>query len=81
MRKVLSFSLFLMAGLLASQLLPGLLGDRYAAFKTGSDTLLYVCLAFIMINVGREFEIDRSRGNPMPATTSSPWPPRRCRGC
>lgn len=80
MRKVLSFSLFLMAGLLASQLLPGLLGDRYAAFKTGSDTLLYVCLAFIMINVGREFEIDKSRWKSYAgdyfiamATAALPW--------
>ena len=79
MRKVLSFSLFLMAGL-ASQLLPGLLGDRYAAFKTGSDTLLYVCLAFIMINVGREFEIDKSRWKSYAgdyfiamATAALPW--------
>ncbi|MEG2613797.1 MAG: sodium:proton antiporter [Alistipes sp.] len=61
MRKVLSFSLFLMLGLVASQLLPGLLGSDYAAFKFGSDTLLYICLAFIMINVGREFEIDKTR--------------------
>lgn len=80
MRKVLSFSLFLMAGLLASQLLPGLLGDRYAAFKTGSDTLLYICLAFIMINVGREFEIDKSRWKSYAgdyfiamATAALPW--------
>ena len=55
MRKVLSFSLFLMLGLIVSQLLPGTLGAGYAAFKKCSDTLLYVCLGFIMINVGREF--------------------------
>lgn len=61
MRKVLSFSLFLMLGLVISQLLPGALGAGYASFKTCSDTLLYVCLGFIMINVGREFEIDKSR--------------------
>ena len=61
MRKVLSFSLFLMLGLVASQLLPGLLGPAYAPFKSASDTLLYICLGFIMINVGREFEIDKSR--------------------
>ena len=61
MRKVLSFSLFLMLGLVASQLLPGLLGPGYSSFKATTDTLLYVCLGFIMINVGREFEIDKSR--------------------
>jgi len=80
MQKILSFSLFLMAGLLASQLLPGLLGDGYAAFKTGSDTLLYICLAFIMINVGREFEIDKARWKSYAgdyfiamATAALPW--------
>ena len=61
MRKVLSFSLFLMAGLVASQLLPGALGAGYGPFKAATDTLLYVCLGFIMINVGREFEIDKTR--------------------
>ena len=55
MRKVLSFSLFLMLGLVASQLLPGALGTAYPGFKATADTLLYVCLGFIMINVGREF--------------------------
>lgn len=80
MRKVLSFSFFLMAGLLASQLLPGLLGDRYDTLKVVSDTLLYVCLAFIMINVGREFEIDKSRWKSYAgdyfiamATAALPW--------
>ena len=57
MRKVLSFSLFLMLGLIVSQLLPGTLGAGYAAFKKCSDTLLYVCLGFIMINVGRLFRV------------------------
>ena len=62
MRKVLSFSLFLMLGLVASQLLPGALGAWLCgASRPRSDTLLYVCLGFIMINVGREFEIDKSR--------------------
>ena len=52
MRKVLSFSLFLMLGLVASQLLPGALGTAYPGFKATADTLLYICLGFIMINVG-----------------------------
>ena len=59
MKKVLTFSLLLVLGLVASQLLPGLLGADYTSFKMCSDTLLYVCLAFIMINVGREFEIEK----------------------
>ena len=80
MRKVLSFSLFLMLGLIVSQLLPGTLGAGYAAFKKCSDTLLYVCLGFIMINVGREFEIDKTRWRSYTAdyfiamaTAALPW--------
>lgn len=80
MRKVLSFSLFLMLGLIASQLLPGLLGPGYGPFKATTDTLLYVCLGFIMINVGREFEIDKSRWRSYTAdyfiamaTAALPW--------
>ena len=80
MRKVLSFSLFLMLGLIVSQLLPGTLDAGYAAFKKCSDTLLYVCLGFIMINVGREFEIDKTRWRSYTAdyfiamaTAALPW--------
>ena len=80
MRKVLSFSLFLMAGLVASQLLPGALGAGYGPFKAATDTLLYVCLGFIMINVGREFEIDKTRWRSYTAdyfiamaTAALPW--------
>lgn len=61
MRKVLVFSLFLLTGLAVSQLLPMLIGDAAVTVKSVTDVLLYVCLAFIMINVGREFEIDKSR--------------------
>lgn len=80
MRKVLSFSLLLLLGLAASQLLPGLLGSSFPAFKTVADSLLYVCLAFIMVNVGREFEIDKSRWRSYTAdyliamaTAALPW--------
>ena len=78
MRKVLSFSLFLMLGLVASQLLPGALGTAYPGFKATADTLLYICLGFIMINVGREFEIDKSRwrsytADYFMATAALPW--------
>ena len=61
MRKVLVFSLFLLTGLAVSQMLPMLIGDAAVTVKSVTDVLLYVCLAFIMINVGREFEIDKSR--------------------
>lgn len=80
MRKVLSFSLFLIFGLVASQLLPGVFGADYPKFKAITDTLLYVCLGFIMINVGREFEIDKSRWKSYAgdyfiamATAAMPW--------
>ena len=61
MRKVLSFSVFLIIGLLLSQFLPVLAGSGYGAVKTVANILLYICLGFIMINVGREFEVDKSR--------------------
>ena len=60
MKKVLSFSAMLMLGLLLSQLLPGALGANYETTREGIEILLGVCLAFIMINVGREFEVDKS---------------------
>ena len=57
MRKVLSFSGFLMLGLVVSQFLPMMAGDGYGAVKSISNVLLYVCLSFIMINVGREIPV------------------------
>ena len=60
MKKVLSFSAMLMLGLVLSQLLPGALGANYEHTREGIEVLLGVCLAFIMINVGREFEVDKS---------------------
>lgn len=80
MKKVLSFSLFLMVGLMASQVLPQLFQDSFIYVKKVTDTLLYVCLAFIMINVGREFEMDKSRWKSYTAdyfiamaTAAMPW--------
>ncbi len=80
MRKVLSFSAFLMVGLLASQYLPVWAGGNYDAVKTVSNVLLYVCLGFIMINVGREFEVDKTRWRTYAqdyfiamATAAMPW--------
>ena len=60
MKKVISFSLMLMLGLALSQFLPKLMGDSYVELKHMVEVALGVCLAFIMINVGREFEIDKS---------------------
>lgn len=63
MKKVLSFSLMLMTGLVLSQWLPDILGDSYAELKHIVEMMLGICLAFIMINVGREFEIDKRNVN------------------
>jgi Kef-type K+ transport system membrane component KefB len=60
MKKVLSFSAMLMLGLVLSQILPDVVGDTYSELKHMVEVMLGVCLAFIMINVGREFEIDKS---------------------
>lgn len=61
MRKVLAYSLLLVAGLAASQALPwlpdGALGPITLAVRLGT----MFCLAFIMVHVGYEFEIDKSR--------------------
>ena len=80
MRKILMFSFFLMLGLVVSQFLPVLVGESYRFVKTISNILLYICLAFIMINVGREFEIDKSRWRSYRedyliamATAACPW--------
>ncbi len=60
MKKVVAFSLMLMLGLVLSQLLPSYMGAMYGDVKHVVELMLGVCLAFIMINVGREFEIDKS---------------------
>lgn len=79
MRKIVLFSLFLILGLVGSQTLPTLIAN-YADLKPGLDILLYICLAFIMINVGREFELDKSRWRSYTAdyfiamaTAAAPW--------
>ena len=81
MRQVLSFSVFLVAGLVLSQSLPVLVGtEGIGAVRTVANILLYVCLSFIMINVGREFEVDKSRWKSYTqdyfiamATAAMPW--------
>ena len=61
MRKVLLFSLLLIAGLIGSQMLPSLVGAPLAAAQKVINLLTMVALAFIMIHVGYEFELDRTR--------------------
>ena len=80
MRKVLSFSGFLMLGLVISQFLPMIAGEGYGTVKVLSNILLYVCLSFIMINVGREFVLDKVRWKSYAedyfiamATAALPW--------
>jgi len=60
MKKVWLFSLLLIAGLIGSQLLPALTGEAVTTIQKGISLLTMVALAFIMIHVGYEFEIDRS---------------------
>lgn len=60
MKKVLIFSLLLVAGLILSQYSGKLFGDTVVAAET-VRILTMVMLGFIMIHVGYEFEIDRSR--------------------
>lgn len=61
MKKVLSFSVLLIVGLLLSQMLPGVMSHgAYESVSEAVTVLLGTCLAFIMINVGREFEVDKS---------------------
>ena len=81
MRKIILFSVFLLLGLAGSQVFPLLLGaETFAHIKPFFDGMLYICLAFIMINVGREFELDKSKWKSYTedyfiamATAAVPW--------
>lgn len=61
MRKVLVFSLLLIAGMAGSQVLPGALGGAWKGLAEVVRLATMAALGFIMIHVGYEFEIDRSR--------------------
>ena len=61
MKKIILFSLFLLLGLILSQILPHMAGTGFSTLKFCTDSLLYVSLAYIMINVGREFELDKTQ--------------------
>lgn len=81
MRKIILFSIFLIIGLIGSQTIPAHMSpDAYGHLKSFLDAMLYVCLAFIMINVGREFELDKSKWKSYTAdyfiamaTAAVPW--------
>ena len=80
MKKVILFSLFLILGLICSQTLPHLLGDLYVSIKSDLHALMFICLSFIMINVGREFKLDKSKWNTYVSdyfiamlTAAAPW--------
>ncbi|MDE0604039.1 MAG: sodium:proton antiporter [bacterium] len=60
MRKVLVFSVLLVAGLTLSQALPALFGDIPDPVYQAIRGLTMTGLAFIMIHVGFEFHIDKS---------------------
>jgi Kef-type K+ transport system membrane component KefB len=61
MRKVILYSFLLFVGLGLSQALPSLLGDAHDAIAIAIRVLTLTGLAFIMIHVGFEFHIDKSR--------------------
>ena len=52
--------ILLVLGMIGSQLLAGLAGDAYPLVRVAVESLTMVALAFIMIHVGYEFDLDRS---------------------
>ncbi|HUN24166.1 MAG TPA: hypothetical protein PK299_13635 [Anaerolineales bacterium] len=61
MRKVLLFSSLLMLGLIGSQTLPTGFASQWHFASEAIHILTLIALAFIMIHVGYEFEIDKSK--------------------
>ena len=61
MKKILAFSVLLILGLAGSQILPHVLSSQYAAVAKTISVLTMIALGFIMIHVGYEFEIDKTR--------------------
>lgn len=59
MKKVWIYSALLVAGLVLSQVLPGVLGEQTHLVEAGIGFLTMVGLAFIMIHVGYEFDLDK----------------------
>lgn len=80
MKKVFIFSFFLIVGLVLSQILPQVLTDSYGNFRVVVTYLLSISLSFIMINVGREFELNKKEWRSYSAdyfiamaTAALPW--------
>ena len=61
MRKILTYSALLLLGLVGSQFLPDLAGGAYRLTTETVSFLTMVGLSFIMIHVGYEFHLDKSR--------------------
>jgi Kef-type K+ transport system membrane component KefB len=61
MHKVLLFYILLLLGLIGSQWLPGRMGSTYPAIGDIVRVLTMAGLSFIMIRVGYEFDVDKSR--------------------
>ena len=61
MKKVILFSIFLLVGLFLSQFLPPFFGESYTTVGKVTKVLMFICLAYIMINVGREFDLDKKK--------------------
>ena len=61
MKKVAVYSLLLIAGLIASQFVPALVGSAAGAVSMTVTLLTLTALSFIMIHVGYEFDIDKKR--------------------
>jgi hypothetical protein len=59
MKKVVIFSGLLVLGMVGSQLLPNMLGSTYASLSHVIRLLTMAALAFIMIHVGYEFDINK----------------------
>ncbi|MDG3086344.1 sodium:proton antiporter [Vibrio hannami] len=59
MHKIIIYSLLLLAGLILSQFLPTVI-PGYASIQPVIFIVTMVALSYIMINVGREFEIDKN---------------------
>jgi len=60
MKKVALYSGLLLAGLVLSQLLPGMWSGQAEAYGTIVRVLVMLGLSYIMVHVGYEFDIDKS---------------------
>jgi len=60
MKKVALFSILLILGLVGSQIIPGFFGESYHTVAEIISVFTLIGLAFIMIHVGYEFELDKS---------------------